>query len=204
VKKKKDENIETTENTKKSKKAPIIAFVLGVAVIVAAANSGNSSDNDNEVKSSSGGSISSSLKEPSATDKITEEPTTKQTTEYETTASDIDISPETFVSTVKEAIQGAVNSSDEHITDVDLTDGTLIISIDLSEADTTIVPSEDLAVIRAQSITDNILEFEQYDDLWNKIVIDFGNVGLISRTSDDIIENEYGMRCFEIYELDSE
>lgn len=193
MKKKKDENTETTENVKKKSKVPIIAVAALVIVIVSIGFMGNSEPEPDKT-----------TEEVSATMEITKESVTEQVTKEEKTIADTDISPETFVSAVEEAIQGAVNSSDEHITNVDLTDSTLTISVDLSEADTTIVPLEDLAVVRAQSVTDVILDLEQYDDLWNKIVVDFGDVGLVSRTSDDIIENEYGMRCFEIYELGSE
>lgn len=208
MKKTKDENTETTENVKKKKKTPIIAVVI-LIVIIGSCNANR--NKDDSVSDSSTSSSESSLaettdkatEESSATEKITEESTTEKNTEEETMIADKDISPESFVNDVEEAIQGAVGS-DEYITDVVLTDDTLTISVDLSKADVTIVPLEDLAVSRASSITDSFLELEQYDDLWNKIVIDFGNVGLVSRTSNDIVENEYGMRYFEIYELDSD
>lgn len=206
VKKKKDENTETTENVKKKKKTPIIAVVI-LLVIIGSCNANR--NKDNSVSDSSASSESSLTEttdkdtvETSATTKTTEKSTMEQSTEEETTA-DSDISPESFVSTVEEAIQGAVGS-DEYITDVALTGGTLTVSVDLSKADTTILPLEDLAVSRASSITDDFLELEEYDDLWNKIVIDFGDIGSVSRTSNDIIENEYGMRYFEIYGLDSD
>lgn len=205
MKNKKDENTETTENVKKKKKAPIIAVVI-LLVIIGSCNANRNKDNsvsDSSISSESSltETTDKATVETSATTKTTEKSTMEQSTEEETTA-DSDISPESFVSTIEEAIQGAVGS-DEYITDVALTDDTLTISVDLSKADTTIVPLEDLAVSRASSITDDFLELEEYDNLWNKIVIDFGDIGSVSRTSNDIIENEYGMRCFEIYELDS-
>ena len=119
----------------------------------------------------------------------------------ETTIADTDISPESFVNVVEETIQGAVGS-DEFITDVNLTDGTLTVSVDLSKADATIVSLEDLAVTRASSITDNILELKQYDEFWSEMVVDFGVVGSVSRTKDDIKDSTFG-RYFEINELDS-
>lgn len=199
MKKKKDEDTEATENVKKKKKAPIIIAIVALLVIIGSCNANG--DKDNPVSDGSTSSSESSVAE--STDESKEEPATETTTEERTTASDIDISPETFVSSVEESIQGAV-SSDEHITDVDLTDDKLTISVDLSEADTTTISLEDLAVSRASSITDTILDFEQYDDFWNEITIDFGDVGLVRRTKEDITENEYGMRYFEIYELDSD
>lgn len=207
MKKKKDENTETTENVKKKKKTPIIAVVI-LLVIIGSCNANRNKDNsvsDNSTSSSESSlaeTTDEATEESSATEKITEESTTEKNTEEETMIADTDISPESFVNAVEEAIQGAVGS-DEYITDVALTGGTLTVSVDLSKADTTILPLEDLAVSRASSITDDFLELEEYDNLWNKIVIDFGDIGSVSRTSNDIIENEYGMRYFEIYELDS-
>lgn len=119
----------------------------------------------------------------------------------ETTTANVDISPEIFVNAVEEAIHGTVDSSNERITNVDFTDGTLTISVDLSEADTTIVSLEDLAVVRAQSITDYFLELEEYEDLWNEVIIDFGALGRVKKSKSDIIESSYG-RYFDITEIE--
>lgn len=96
--------------------------------------------------------------------------------------------------------------NDESISNIVLTDDILTISVDLSKVYTIIsIPSEDLAIAQASSITDAILELEQYDEFWNEIIIDFGDVGFISRTKDDIVEDEhYGFRYFEIDKLGSE
>ena len=159
MKNKKDENTETTENVKKKKKTPIIAVVI-LLVIIGSCNANR--NKDNSVSDSSTSSESSltettdkATTETSATTKITEKSTMEQSTEEETTA-DNDISPESFVSTVEEAIQGAVGS-DEYITDVSLTDGILTISVDLSNATPTLGDIENNAVDCAQIITDNIL-----------------------------------------------
>ena len=124
------------------------------------------------------------------TEKTTTIETTETTAEQETTTTAIEISSESFVYTVKETIKGAVGS-DEYITDAILTDGSLTIFVDLSKADTTIVPLEDLAILRSQSITDSFLDLEGYDEFWNEIIIDFGNIGFVKKKQSDIVEDEY-------------
>lgn len=207
MKKKKDENTETTENVKKKKKAPIIIAVVVLIVIIGSCNA-----NSNKDSSTSDSSTSSESSITETTEEATEEPTTTDGSDMinqiesdvlsteETTTAAIDISPENFVSTVEEAIQGAVGEG-EDITNVVLTDGTLTISADLSKADITIVPLEDLAISRASSITDTILEFDKYDDLWNEIIIDFGDLGQVKKSKSDIIESPYG-RYFDITEIE--
>jgi len=217
---------EVTENVKKKKKAPLIIIAVALIAIIGANSNKTEVDSvpDRTVQSSQ--SSEDSLAEvtdiatekSSETENISEEETTvadadvspeifvdvAETTDVtieETTIADTDISPESFVNVVEETIQGAVGS-DEFITDVNLTDGTLTVSVDLSKADATIVSLEDLAVTRASSITDNILELKQYDEFWSEMVVDFGVVGSVSRTKDDIKDSTFG-RYFEINELDS-
>ena len=221
---------EVTENVKKKKKAPLIIIAVALIAIIGACNSNKTevdSVPDRTVQSSqSSQSSEDSLAEvtdiatekSSETENISEEETTvadadvspeifvdvAETTDVtieETTIADTDISPESFVNVVEETIQGAVGS-DEFITDVNLTDGTLTVSVDLSKADATIVSLEYLAVTRASSITYNILELKQYDEFWSEMVVDFGVVGSVSRTKDDIKDSTFG-RYFEINELDS-
>ncbi|MDE5620783.1 MAG: hypothetical protein K2I80_09795 [Ruminococcus sp.] len=189
MKKKKDENTETIENVKKKSKVPIIAVAALVIVIASIGFMGNSEPESNET-----------TVEVSATGAITKEPTTEQSTEEETMVTDADISPESFVNAVEEVIQGAVGS-DEYITDVALTDDTLTISVDLSKADTTIVPLEDLAVARASSITDDFLELEEYEYLWNEVIINFGDLGKVKKSKADIIDSSYG-KYFDITEIE--
>ena len=189
MKKKKDENTETTENVKKKSIVPIIAIVALVIVIVSIGIMGSSEPASDKT-----------TEEVSATTEITKESVTTQVTE-ETTISSIETSPENFVNAVEEAIKGAVDSSDEHITNVDLTDDILTISVDLSEADTKFVTLEDLAVVRSQSITDSFLDLEGYDDLWSDVIVDFGDLGKVKKSKSDIIESSYG-RYFEITEIE--
>lgn len=136
-------------------------------------------------------------------EKITTATTT--TIAIETTTSDLENRTEKFVEDVRTAIEDAVGAN-EYITDVSLSDNILTISVDLSKADTSIISVEDLAISRAQSITDSFLELEQYDDLWKEIIVDFGDVGYVKRTPNDIsktILSSQTLRYFEINELDN-
>ncbi len=97
-----------------------------------------------------------------------------------------------FVEEVKTAIQGAISSEDEAITDVKLEDKNLCVYVDLSKADPSPLTIEDLAISRTGSITDAILDITEYDDLWETITVDFGNVGKVVNSKDSIEENEVG------------
>lgn len=102
---------------------------------------------------------------------------------------------------ITEALDGSVGEN-EKITNVSISDDKdLTITVDLSQAE---VPFDlsDLAITRAGSITDNILDHEEYDKYWDTIIVDFGEIGAVTRSKKDIVENDYGMRCFEIYDLD--
>lgn len=193
---------EGTENVKKKKKAPLIIIAVALIAIIGACNS-NKTEVDSVPDRTTQSSQSSEDSLAEVTDIATEKSSeTENISEEETTVADADVSPEIFVDAVKEAIKGAVGS-DETITAVGLTDGALTVSVDLSKADVTIASLEDLAVIRSSSITDAILELKQYDELWNNITVDFGEVGSVSRIKDDIKESTFG-RYFEIDQLDSQ
>lgn len=68
--------------------------------------------------------------------------------------------------------------------------------MDLSGIDTKVLSIEDLALSRASAITDEILELSDYDNQWDTITIDFGKIGKVVCDKNDVIENEYGMKCF--------
>lgn len=114
---------------------------------------------------------------------------TDDTTQQET-------SSDTFVTEVKTAIQGTINSDEESIVDVVLKDGDLCVTVDLSNANPEPLTMEDLAISRTGSITDAILELADYDSHWNTITIDFGDIGKITNSKGDIKENELGGRYF--------
>lgn len=101
---------------------------------------------------------------------------------------------EEFVQEVKTAIEGQVGDGEE-ITDVQLDGDGLVVFVDISGAS---IPSgisiglDDLAKSRFSSITDKILELDRYDDIWETITVDFGDVGRITCGKRDIEESDYG------------
>jgi hypothetical protein len=99
---------------------------------------------------------------------------------------------DTFVAEVKVAIRGAINSDEENIVDVVLKNGELCVKVDLSKANPTLLTMEDLAISRTGSITDAILELTDYDNQWETITVDFGDIGKITKNKDDMVETEFG------------
>lgn len=118
------------------------------------------------------------------------QPTVEPTPEPTQNPTDI-VSTDKFLQDVEEAVDGAIGS--ESIIEAKLETENLIISIDLSGAK---VPEgftlEDIAESRASSITDSILELKEYDDLWESITIDFGNIGKVKAHKSDIQVEDYG------------
>ncbi len=103
---------------------------------------------------------------------------------------------DSFIQEIRSSISGSVGEG-ETITDISLTDGNVCINVDLSGTDTSLLSVDDIAISRAGSITDDFLEISDYDNLWDSITIDFGNVGKIKVNKNDVITNEYGDRCFD-------
>lgn len=108
------------------------------------------------------------------------------------TTSTKEVSPDNFIADVKDVIQGAISSKTEAITDVVLENGDLCVYVDFSKADPSPLSLEDLALSRASSITDAILELKDYDELWETITVDFGNVGRITNSKTDMQNSGFG------------
>lgn len=98
---------------------------------------------------------------------------------------------EKFIENIQEAIKGQVGEN-EFIMDVTLENEDLHIGVDFSKVDPTPLTMKDLAILRTASITEKILEFSEYDDLWQTIIIDFKDLGYIKNDKQDIKDGEYG------------
>ncbi len=109
------------------------------------------------------------------------------------------ISGESFVEDVKSVIQGDVGEN-ETIADVVYQERKLIVYVDLSQKDPTPLTLEDIALSRNSSITDDILELSQYDDLWDEVIVDFGETGKAINSKSTIADDGYG-RYFDTREL---
>ena len=124
------------------------------------------------------------------TEEIEEEP------ENNNSGTEKGISGESFVEDVKSALQHLFVT--ESITDIVYQDRKLTVYVDLSQTDPTPLTLQDLALHHNSSITDDILELSQYDDLWDEVIIDFGEIGTVVNTKADIVYNGYGGRYFDV------
>ena len=68
----------------------------------------------------------------------------------------------------------------------------LLITVDFTNADPAPLTLSDLAWSRASSITDAVLTFAEYDELWETITIDFGEAGSVVCNKSDVVSTEYG------------
>lgn len=100
--------------------------------------------------------------------------------------SDVDATPENFLSDVKTILE-----DDESVIDVTLENMDLCVYIDLNVIDTP-MELEKYAVVKDISVTDDILTLTGYDDLWETITVDFGDVGKIVNKKADMETTSYG------------
>lgn len=100
-----------------------------------------------------------------------------------------------FLKKLGEKLDGAIGEN-ETITDVSLERNELIIRVDLSKSDPAPLTLEDLALARAGSITDAVLDFPESLDLWETVTVDFGKIGKVTENKSAAKENEFGMLCF--------
>ena len=60
-------------------------------------------------------------------------------------------------------------------------------------SDTSMFSAAEIAEDRISSITDNILELDdKYYNTWEKVTVDFGNIGAITLDKTDVVNNGYG------------
>lgn len=121
------------------------------------------------------------------TDLVVEKEAETEEPQIEETSSNTEV----FIESIRDAIKGEVGEN-EYITDVAFENGDLRIYVDFGKTDPTPLTMEDLAILRTASITDKILEFAEYDDLWQTITIDFKDFGYIRNDKQDIKDSEYG------------
>ena len=102
--------------------------------------------------------------------------------------------------TVREWVELGLGEG-ETITNLELEDKTFSVTVDLSGVKE-LYPGyiTDLATDRASSITDQLLEHEEFDDEWEIMYLNFENVGYFFFTKDDIEVNDYDMRYIDVYD----
>lgn len=104
---------------------------------------------------------------------------------------------------IKKAVKDGLGAG-EKCTGIDIKKGNVTIKVDLSGSGPglTEIPEKDLAIARASSITDAILEFpEDKEDLWNKITINFKGIGKLVRYKKDVVDGPAG-KYFNITDID--
>lgn len=111
-----------------------------------------------------------------------EEPETIQDSTSGTTQTNV-MDNETFLAIAKEDIPWALGPRDR-IEDISIEDKNLILFIYLTQNDHT--------VERFIGITDHILEIKDGYDLWDTITVDFGSLGSITKSKDDIYTDAKG------------
>ncbi len=177
---------------------------------------GSNSENNEESDSSSTVAVTTELTTEEVTEEETEPPvtttttettvttttTTTETTETTTTTAKAPDRSEEFVSKIKKKVSDDVGIG-EKVTDVTIADRKVTIFVDISKTDTSIVSYEDTAVSRASSITDDFLELKNYYDMWDEVVVDFGDIGKVTRNKDDIVDGWFG-DYFKINSLDGQ
>lgn len=117
------------------------------------------------------------------------------TTESDENAGTVD--SDALVAAVKNVIDGSVGS-DEKITDVTFDGNNLVITVDLSDADTSKLSAELIAESRVSTITDEILSLDDsYYNTWETITIDFGDIGSITMDKSKVKDEGFG-KYFEV------
>lgn len=110
---------------------------------------------------------------------------------------------EQFMNDVKTTLQNYLdtNSPDEKLNDVYFSNGKLWVCMDMSSADTSMISIEHLAIHETASFTDLILELNEYTDLWNTIIIDFGEVGFTNLNKELLEEKSTGGYYFPLQDI---
>lgn len=121
----------------------------------------------------------------------------EQEIESEIQSENVGNSSDEFMKDVTYILNGS-DDAIEDISDILYENGDLCVYVDLSQIDPSPLTYEALALVSATQITDRILQqLPEYDDLWDMITIDFGNIGYAKFTKDDIMGEGY-TRCFDM------
>ena len=169
----------------------VLAF-LTFALMALGSESSTSKTDPTSLAESSGTKNSQEIEISTPNTITTEESPSKQNQE---------LTVDEYLDQVNNAIAGAVGEN-EKITKINLIDRVLTVHVDFSDVkDSLPITLDELAISRASSITDNILKLDT--SLWDITVIDFGEIGTVTRNKNDIVDSPYG-KYFNITNLDNE
>jgi hypothetical protein len=97
-----------------------------------------------------------------------------------------------FLTAVRDCTKDSLGKG-EKITDISLEGKNLVIKIDMSGADTSIFPVNQIAGTRVGSVTDSILELgDSYYNSWDTITMEFKDIGSIVLKKSDVKDQGYG------------
>ena len=97
-----------------------------------------------------------------------------------------------FLTAVRDCTKDSLGKG-EKITDISLEGKNLVIKIDMSGADTSIFPVNQIAGTRVGSVTDSILELgDSYYNSWDTITMEFKDIGSIVLKKSDVRDQGYG------------
>lgn len=96
-----------------------------------------------------------------------------------------------FIKAVEEASKGNLGEG-ETLEEITLYNGDLCLAVDLGDLSKASVPAEELAYSRVSSLTDAILELENFEHLWETITVDFGDLGEVVNDKDNMKDDGYG------------
>ena len=96
-----------------------------------------------------------------------------------------------FVNAVLDASDGNLGEG-EKLKEVTLYNNDLCLSVDLGDTSNSTLPVEELAYSRVSSLTDAILELDNFEHLWDTITVDFGDLGEVVNSKDGIQDSGYG------------
>ena len=96
-----------------------------------------------------------------------------------------------FVKAVEDASDGNLGEG-ETLQEITLYNSDLCLSVDLGDTSNLSIPVEELAYSRVSSLTDAILELDNFEHLWNTITVDFGETGEVVNGKDNIKDDGYG------------
>lgn len=102
-------------------------------------------------------------------------------------------SEEDFIQLIRHDAPHTIRQIDE-CTSVTINDKQILICISLGDSDSTFIPLSN----NFSSITDFILNIEEGYEYWESITVDCGDYGSITKTKNDIVDNEYGMPYFNL------
>ena len=108
----------------------------------------------------------------------------------------VNASDNEFIDAVKNEVKGDLGDG-EKFGEITINDKTLCIKVSLNDPSQYLLPIEYVIEGRVGSITDSLLEMNEYNDFWNTVIIDFGIYGKVQNHRVDAVSNGYN-KYFEL------